>query len=266
MGMTSIAIPTARQATIISAFRGLALPTSYFAGGGFTGAQNTERVSGFDANGNPTTLSRLNFVLANLPGGERKYTTVDFTVTRKEMDNWGGFMSVSLVSAKGNSNSSGNADYQGDLAQFDPRLTFTNGRLEGSVDWLAKAYGYYRWDMGFLMGVTLNANSGYHYTPNSWLSSSRVLQNFPGETGFFAENLGTAMTPMVYQADLRFQYGRNFGKVRGEVYMDVINASNRQEATDLSEGLNIRGAAPLPNTPYQYQAPRRYSFGIRIKY
>ena len=256
MGMSSTATPTSRQASIIAAFRNLKIDSEYFRGGGFTGQQNIDRVAS----------GKLNFVLANLPGGERKYSTLDFTVTRREADNWGGFMSLSLVNAKGNSNSSGNADFQGDLAQFDPRLPYTNGRLEGSVDWLAKAYGYYRWNNGFLVGLTFNANSGYHYTPNSWTASGRVLQNFPGEAGFFAENLGTAMTPMVYQADLRVQYGRNFGKMRGEIYMDVINLTNRQAATDLSEGLNIRAIAPLPNTPYQYQAPRRYSFGIRIKY
>lgn len=256
MGMSSTATPTARQASIIAAFRALRIDFDYFRGGGFTGQQNTSRVAG----------GQLNFVLANLPGAERKYQTLDVTITRREADNWGGFMSMSLVDAHGNSNSSGNADFQGDLAQFDPRLPYTNGRLEGSVDWLAKAYGYYHWNNGFLVGLTFNANSGYHYTPNSWTASTRVLQNFPGEAGFFAENIGTAMTPMVSQFDLRLQYGRNFGKMRGEVYVDAINLLNRQGATDLSEGLNIRGAAPLPNTPYQYQAPRRYNFGIRFKY
>jgi len=207
----------------------------------------------------------LNFVLANLPGGERIYKTLDLTVTRREANHWGGFLSASLVNAKGNSQSSGNADFQGDLAQYDPRLPYTNGRLEGSVDWMAKANAYYRWDMGFMLGMTFNANSGYHYSRGT-SASTRVLQQFPGENGFYGENLGALMTPMFYQMDLRLQYGRNFGKIRGEVYMDVINLTNRQEATDLSEGLNIRGVAPLPDTPYQYQAPRRYNFGVRIKY
>ncbi|MBK8727064.1 MAG: TonB-dependent receptor [Holophagaceae bacterium] len=255
MGLSSSTAPTAAQQSVINAFRGLVIPFSYFAGGGYTGEQNTARLG-----------TSLNFVLANLPGGERKYRTLDLTVTRREADHWGGFMSFSLVNAKGNTQSSGNADFQGDLARFDPRLGYHNGSLEGSVDWLAKAYAYYHWDMGFMVGMTFNANSGYHYTPGSWTASTRVLQNWPGEDGFFAENLGTAMTPMYYQADLRLQYGRNFGKLRGEIYADVINLTNRQEATDLSEGLNIRAIAPRPNTPYQYQAPRRYNFGIRLKF
>ncbi len=256
LGLSSSATPSSAQQAIINRFRGLRIDPGYFAGGGYSGQQNVDRV----ANG------QLNFVLANLPGGERKYRSLDLTVTRREANHWGGFMSVSLVNAKGNSQSSGNADFQGDLAQFDPRLPYTNGRLEGSVDWLAKAYGYYRWDMGLLLGMTLNANSGYHYTSPAFVASTRVLQSFPGAGEFYAEGLGNRMTPMFYQADLRAQYGRNFGKVRGEIYLDVINFTNRQEATDLSEGLNVRGVAPNANTPYQFQAPRRYSFGIRIKY
>jgi len=255
LGLTSSAIPSTTQQSIINGFRNLVIDPSYFAGGGYSGAQNVARVAG----------GQLNFVLANLPGGERTYRTLDLTVTRREANHWGGFLSASLVNAKGNSMSSGNADFQGDLAQYDPRLPYTNGRLEGSVDWLAKANGYYVWDMGLLVGLTFNANSGYHYSRGT-SASTRVLQQFPGANGYFAENLGSLMTPMLYQADLRFQYARNFGKMRGEVYLDVINATNRQEATDLSEGLNIRGVAPLPDTPYQYQAPRRYNFGIRIKY
>jgi hypothetical protein len=256
MGLSSSATPTATQQAIINAFRALVIPFDYFAGGGYTGQQNVNRVLG----------GTLNFVLANLPGGEREYRSIDFTVNRREHNNWGGFMSLSLVDAKGNSQSSGNADFQGDLAQFDPRLPYTNGNIEGSVDWLAKAYGYYRWDMGLLLGMTLNTNSGYHYTSPAFLASGRVLQSWPGENSFFGNQLGNRRTPMVYQADLRVQYGRNFGKIRGEVYLDVLNATNRQAATDLSEGLNVRGIAPRPDTAYAFQAPRRYSFGIRIKY
>lgn len=255
LGLSSVAIPTAPQQAIIDRFRGLAIDPGYFAGGGYTGAQNVARVAG----------GTLNFVLANLPGGERIYKTLDLTITRREANHWGGFFSASLVNAKGNSMSSGNADFQGDLAQYDPRLPYTNGRLEGSVDWMAKANGYYRWDMGLMVGMTYNANSGYHYSRGT-SASTRVLQQFPGQNGFYGENLGALMTPMVQQLDMRVQYGRNFGKIRGEVYVDVINLTNRQEATDLAEGLNIRGVAPLPDTPYQYQAPRRYNFGVRIKY
>lgn len=256
LGLSSSATPSSAQQAIINRFRGLRIDPNYFAGGGFTGAQNVNRVA----------TGQLNFVLANLPGGERKYRSLDLTVTRREANHWGGFASVSLVNAKGNSQSSGNADFQGDLAQFDPRLPYTNGRLEGSVDWLAKAYGYYRWDMGLMVGMAINANSGYHYTSPAFVASTRVLQSFPGAGEFYSEGLGNRMTPMFYQADLRAQYGRNFGKIRGEIYVDVINFTNRQEATDLSEGLNVRAVAPNSNTPYQFQAPRRYNFGIRIKY
>ena len=260
---------------IVNAFRALRIDPSYFAGGGFTGLQNIERVSGRDANNNPTTLSRLNFVLANLPGGERKYKSLDLTFTRREANNWGGFASVSLVDAKGNSYSSGNADYQGDLAIYDPRLPYGKGKLDGSVNWLAKMNGYYHWNMGIVVGATLTANSGYHYTRGA-LGSGRILQSInelggtlPGtvnEANFDQEGFGKYMTPKQYQLDLRVQYGRNFDKIRGEVFLDIVNATNNQNATDLAEGLNVRPGFPIPDMAYNYQLPRRFALGVRIKY
>jgi len=257
---TRTAVPYASLSTqgkrAVDAFRALVIDPNYFAGGGFSGAQNVARVAG----------GTLNFVLANLPGGERKYKSLDLTVTRREANHWGGFVSASFVDAQGNSFSSGNADFQGDLAVYDPRLPYTNGTLDGSVDWLFKSYGYYRWDMGMLVGATLNANSGYHYTRGQ-VGSGRVLQVAPALADFDKEGLGTYKTPTFYQLDIRVQYGKNFNKkVRGEVYLDILNATNRQNATGLSEGLNVRSNAPVPDTPYQYQAPRRFFIGARLKF
>ena len=215
----------------------------------------------------------LNFVLANLPGGERKYKSLDLTFTRREFNNWGGFASVSLVDAKGNSYSSGNADYQGDLAIYDPNLPYAKGKLDGSVNWLAKMNGYYHWEMGLTVGATLTANSGYHYTRGA-VGSGRILQSInesgvPGtvtEATFDQEGFGKYMTPKQYQLDLRVQYGRKFDKIRGEVFLDIVNATNNQNATDLAEGLNVRAGFPIPDTAWQYQLPRRFALGVRIKY
>jgi Carboxypeptidase regulatory-like domain len=248
---------------IVNAFRALAIDPNYFAGGGFTGAQNVARVA----------AGQLNFVLANLPGGERKYKSLDLAVTRRESNHWGGFASFSFVDAKGNSYSSGNADFQGDLAIYDPRLPYTNGKLDGSVDWLGKAYGYYRWDVGILVGGTFVMNSGYHYTRGE-VSSGRVLQSVGNtslqgsvlEGTFDSEQSGNLKTPKAYELDLRVQYGKTFNKIRGEVYLDIINATNNQQSIALSEGLNVRAAAPLPDSTYSYQLPRRFQLGIRIKY
>lgn len=241
---------------IIQAFRNLSMPLGFFAGGGKTGAENLARAQ----------AGTLNFVLANLPGGERKYQSLDLTIRRQEAQHWGGFASLSLVDAKGNSFSSGNADYQGDLAKYDPRLPYTNGHLDGSVDWLFKSNAYYRWDMGLLIGATFNANSGYHYSTSD-LVGTRILQAAPSAEDFDNEMLGKKMTPRFYQVDLRVSYSKDLKKkVKGEVFIDIFNLFDRQNTIGLSEGLNVRPIAPIADTPYSYQLPRTFQLGFRLKF
>ena len=184
---------TSAQKKVVDAFRSLVINPSYFAGGGFTGQQNTARVD----------AGTLNFVLANLPGAFRYYNSFDLTFTRRYKDHWGGFATYSRVRATGNSQSSGNADFQGDLARFDPRLAYNNGSLDGSVDWLAKGYAYYKWDSGFLLGMTYNVLSGYHYS-NSRVFSRRILLSPPSDPALLnTEQMGTNISPRYDTADLQ---------------------------------------------------------------
>lgn len=246
--------------TIIDYWRALVLPESFWATGGRTGAQSLEDYHD----------GKVNFFLGNLPGAYRTFRSLDVTLTRKLENKWGGFVSGTIVSASGNSLSSGNADFQGDLAQYDPRLPFTNGRLEGSPDYLAKGNVYYKWDNGLMVSMTYQMHSGYHYS-DSVLSSGRTLQATPvitsSTTGRFYENqAGRNRTPVVRSMDLRVQYGATFAKkIRGEVYVDVFNAFNTQGPTDLAEGTNVR-AGFAPHAPFRFQAPLAMRIGARLKF
>jgi len=263
MGTTPYASLSTQQKRVVDYFRSLAMPVEYFAGAGYTGAQNLARAQ----------AGQLNFALANLPGGVRKYKTLDFTLTRREANNWGGFASVSLVDGQGNSFSLGNADYQGDVAQWDPRLPYMNGKLDGSVDWLAKFNVFYRWNMGLQVAMNFNANSGYHYSASEKVGT-RVLNSAPADiSDVFREQAGAFKTPNFWQSDIRVQYAWKWNqKLRSEVYLDIINITNRQEATGVSEGLNVRSGttdiynAAEAHTPYAFQAPRRYQVGFRLKF
>ena len=254
---------SSQQKRVVDYFRGLAMPLEYFAGGGYTGAQNLARAD----------AGQLNFALANLPGGVRKYKTLDLTITRRESNHWGGFASVSLVDGQGNSFSLGNADYQGDLAQYDPRLPYMNGKLDGSVDWMAKFNAFYHWDMGLQVAMNFNANSGYHYSASDKVGT-RVLNAAPTDINdVFIEQAGKYRTPNFWQSDVRVQYAWKWNqKLRSEVYLDIINLTNRQEATGISEGLGVRSGtttlynASVAGTPYAFQAPRRYQVGFRLKF
>ncbi len=254
--VTPYASLTAAQKKVVDAFRGLVIDPNYFAGGGFTGQQNVDRVNG----------GTLNFVLANMPGAFRYYNTFDITVTRKFKDHWGGFATYSRVRATGNTQSSGNADFQGDLARFDPRLGYNNGSLDGSVDWLAKGYAYYKWDSGFLLGLTYNVLSGYHYS-NSRVFSTRILLASPSDPALLNTELqGANLSPRYDTADLHASYDFKIGsRLKAAVYADVFNFFNKQTATDLAEGTNVRAGFGA-NEAYAYVPPRRFSLGVRLTF
>ncbi|MBI3130633.1 MAG: TonB-dependent receptor [Acidobacteria bacterium] len=259
------AVPYASLSTqgkaIVDKFRSLVIDPEYFAGGGYTGAQNVARIG-----------SSLNFVLANLPGGHRVFNTFDVTVTRKFKDNWGGFYSFTNVRATGNTQSSGNADYQGDLAQYDPRLAYGNGRLDGSIDWMHKIYAYYRWNNGFQIGATGTMNSGYHYSDGQQVGT-RVLQALPSLANAFSEQAGKNRTPSTKQVDARIQYGRKFGLVKGEVFLDIFNVFNRQTELDIVEGNgltvgNLNGSRRgfQKGEAFTWLAPRSYTVSVKVTF
>ena len=253
------AVPYASLSTqgkaIVDKFRSLMIDPEYFRGGGYTGAQNVARVSG----------GTLNFVLANLPGGHRVYNAFDVTITRKLKDNWGGFYTFGSVRATGNSQSSGNADYQGDLAQYDPRLAYMNGRLDGSIDWQHKVYVYYKWDNGFLLGLTGSWNSGYHYS-DAELIGTRILEKAPALGDAFTEQAGKNRTPEVKSLNARVQYTHSLGKVvKGEVWVDCFNVFNRQTEVDIAEGNGVR-AGYAKGQAFSWLAPRFFTVGVKVTF
>ena len=257
LGSTPYASLSAAGKKAVDRFRALAIDPNYFAGGGYSGAQNVDRVA----------TGKLNFVLANLPGGFRYYNTLDFTVTRKFQDHWGGFATFSRIRATGNSNSSGNADFQGDLARFDPRLGYNNGAVEGSLDWMGKAYAYYKWDSGFLIGATYNVVSGYHYSDGQVLSS-RLLLLAPKDPNLVdTEQLGKNMSPRYDTMDLHLQYDyKLWKKVKGSVSLDVFNFFNRQMTTDVAAAQNFPFSGLSVGQAYAWIPPRRWNAGVKFSF
>lgn len=247
------ASPSAAQQHAIDLYRNLALDPSYFAGGGYTGAQNVARAK----------AGALNYMLANLPGAERTYRSLELTLNRKAVDRWSGFATLSFVNATGNSYSSGDAGRQGDNAQWDERLPYMNGRLAGSISWAFKAYGAYHWDSGLVVGANFLSYSGFAY--------ARGISGGGLEAAPAVDQVDSSRqihwTPRFYQLDVRVSYSRKlFGQVKGEVYADIFNILDRQGATGLSESNNLWSAAPVADSPYQYQAPRNVVVGARITF
>ncbi|MCM2316411.1 MAG: carboxypeptidase-like regulatory domain-containing protein, partial [Thermoanaerobaculia bacterium] len=105
-----------------------------------------------------------NYFVANLVGAKRETWGLDLSLERAFSATWGGSIHYSWKDAKGNSNSDGHTDLQGDFLNLDPRLDYMWGSLPGSVDHQVKLFGSYRTPIRLELGALLYWSSGAHYT------------------------------------------------------------------------------------------------------
>jgi hypothetical protein len=193
------------------------LPYSYF---GFSSA--------------PTT----NYVIGTLAGGKREYTGYEFVVTKYKTTNWFGQVSYTHNKAYGNSNSDGNADFQGDWVALDPRAPNIWGRQAGNIKHQVKAYGSYDFPFGLQASSVFNWNSGSYYTPAD-VVQSRFLPPMGGATtvggvtdtfvlpGF----VGSGKNPSYYTLDARLKYVQKLPVGEAEFFLDVFNILDKQSPT-----------------------------------
>lgn len=248
--------PTCTQATCGvngQAFPGSAfyLPYSYF---------------GFDSRPN------ANYVLGTLAGGERNYTGFEVTLTKYKTDNWNGQASYTYNDADGNTNSDGNADYQGDLVFLDPRAPNVGGPQPGNIEHQFKAYASYDFDFGLQASGVFNWNSGALYTPAAIVGGRYFAPSGPGyvfngvtDTYLLPGNVGSETNPSYYTFDMRFKYVKDLPIGAAEFFLDVFNVLNNQAATSVMPVIAGSGL-------YDYQEannwvqPRRAYLGVRYSF
>jgi hypothetical protein len=221
---------------------------------------------GFDSKPN------ANYVLGTLAGGKRDYTGYEVTLTKYKTDNWMGSLSYTYNDAKGNSNSDGNADYQGDWIALDPRAPNAYGPQPGNIKHLFKAYGSYDFDFGLQVSGVFNWNSGFTYTPAVVVSSRYFAPmatpyEFGGVTDswYLPGGIGSATSPSYYTFDMRFKYTYELPIGEAEFFLDVFNVLNQQSATDemkLLAGDGIYNFGEANN----WVAPRRAYLGVRYSF
>lgn len=214
-----------------------------------------------------------NFVIGTLKGGKRDYNGLEIVLTKYKTDNWMGQLSYTYNDAKGNSNSDGNADFQGDFVAIDPRAPNMYGRQAGNIEHQFKAYGSYDFDFGLEMSGVFNWNSGSFYTPSDVIQSrylpplSDPPYEFNGVTDSYALPgfVGSGKNPSYYTFDMRFKYEMPvaFGDV--ELFLDLFNVLDYQAATQVVANRGGSGQ-------YAYQeannwvAPRRAYLGARFSF
>ncbi|MDN4503667.1 carboxypeptidase regulatory-like domain-containing protein [Alteromonadaceae bacterium BrNp21-10] len=219
------------------------------------------------------TLPNSNYVIGTLAGGERKYQGYELTFNKHRSDNWFMLASITYNDAEGNSNSDGNADFQGDVVWLDPRAPGMNGKQPGNIEWLAKVAGSYYFDNGIEIGAIYNWNSGLRYS-ETWSVSGRHLpirvdsayENGGVESRWVAENSVGAHTADSYGTlDVRVKYTHDFDGYKGEVFLDVFNLLDDQ-AADREQDLLAGDGAYAFGEASRWVDPRRIYLGARISF
>lgn len=216
-----------------------------------------------------------NYVIGTLKGGVRNYKGYEVAWAKQRSNNWQALASYTYNDAKGNTNSDGNADFQGDVTWLDPRAPNMYGDQPGSIKHQIKLAASHFWDMGLEVGGVFNLNSGALYS-RTFAASGRHLPSrvttgnayeFGGTTQrWVADNaVGNYSGPAFATIDARVKYTRKLPVGQGEVFVDIFNILDDQSATaeqDLSAGDGVFTFGESND----FSLPRRFYLGARYSF
>lgn len=214
-----------------------------------------------------------NYVIGTLAGGKRDYEGIEVTFRKLRTDNWNLLASYTYNDAKGNSNSDGNADFQGDWEVLDPRAPNMYGKQPGNIDHQAKVMGTYFFDNGFEIGAVYNWNSGTRYSKTFALYGRHLplMDDVATEVGGWTTNwvsdgvVGADVTPSYGTLDLRVRYVHDFENYKAELFLDIFNALDDQapiRVQDLAAGDGTFAYGEEMN----WVEPRRFYLGARVTF
>ncbi|WP_457934704.1 TonB-dependent receptor [Pseudoalteromonas sp. SCSIO 43210] len=214
-----------------------------------------------------------NYVIGTLAGGKREYTGIEVTFKKLRTDNWFMLASYTNNDAKGNSNSDGNADFQGDWEILDPRAPNMYGKQPGNVEHQFKLLGTYYFDNNIEVGGVYNWNSGTRYSKTQSISGRYLpLQvdtayDFGGyTTNWVADgNVGSEVTPSYGTLDIRVKYTHDFDGYKAEFFLDVFNLLDDQ-ATTVEQSLEKGDGTFAFGQATDWVEPRRFYLGARLSF
>jgi hypothetical protein len=220
---------------------------------------------GYPASGPP---AGANYFLSNLIGAKRDYFGVDFEVS-KRFDN-GSMIAAqySFKDAKGNSQSDGNADLQGDMIEIDPRVPWMWGPTPGTINHKIKLFGTYRTPFGLDIGALFYWASGMRFTESYIFmpGTYNIYLNWP-QNDLWTEmaKTGQGRTPAYYQIDLKFNYGLRVAQnVALDLFLDVYNVTNNQAGIEVCYGHNDGSWDYKEAT--EILLPTRFYAGARVRF
>ncbi|MBC3767784.1 TonB-dependent receptor [Neptunicella marina] len=213
-----------------------------------------------------------NYVIGTLKGGKRDYQGVEVTFSKLRSDNWSLRASYTYNDAKGNTNSDGNADLQGDFYYLDPRAPNMYGKQPGNIEHSARVFGTYYFDNGLEIGAIYNWNSGtlYNRAANVY---SRYLPlretesyDFGGYDGYWIApgNLASEKTPAYGTLDMRVKYNYDFtDDIKAEFFLDIFNVLDDQATIEEEQFVAGSGSFEFGEAK-DWVEPRRLYLGAKL--
>lgn len=222
----------------------------------------------FGYSGNPGT----NYVIGTLVGGKRNYTGFEVTLQKFKSDSWQAAATYTYNSAKGNSNSDGNADFQGDWIALDPRAPNQYGPQPGNIKHQFKAWGSYEFDFGLELSGVFNWNSGALYSRTYSLYGRNLPEMSDGyeygdvfDSWILPDTVGAETGPSYYTLDLRAKYSRPLPVGKLEVFLDVFNILDKQSPTSEMDLVAGNGVYTFGQAN-AWVEPRRAYLGVRYSF
>ena len=216
-----------------------------------------------------------NFVIATLAGGARDYQGLELTFRQRLQADWQALAAYTYGHATGNTNSDSNADFQGDVIWLDPRAPHQRGDQPGSIAHLFKISTSYHWDAGFQIGANWRWNSGT-LASRTFRASARNLpvRVEEGEEFEFAgikrrwlspTSVGTLRNPSYGIVDVRLLYNYRLAGYRLELFADVFNLLDNQDAIRNQDLLAGAGGNAFGDG-IRFTPPRRVFIGARLSF
>ena len=220
-----------------------------------------------------SSAPEFNYVIGTLKGGERKYQGLEVTLQKYKSDNWQGMVSYTYNDAEGNSNSDGNADFQGDWIALDPRAPNQWGPQPGNIEHQFKAFGTYFMDFGLELSGVFNWNSGARYSRTYSLYGRHLpeMTDTPYEVGGVTDTwilpgaVGGETGPAYSTFDVRAKYTHELPVGQLEFSIDVFNVFDQQSAISEQDLITGDGVYAFGEAT-DWVEPRRAYLGVRYSF
>ena len=209
-----------------------------------------------------------NYFLSNLIGAKRDIYGLDFEVSKRWSSGSFAVAQYSFKYAKGNSQSDGNADLQGDFITLDPRNPWMMGPTPGTIPHKIKLFGTYRTPFGLDVGALFYWVSGIVFTESYDFLPGRysIYYNWPlneEETDFV--QTGQEMAPGYYQIDLKLNYTFRLMQTASlQLFCDIYNLTNNQGVLDIQYARNDKSWDY--KQALEILMPMRFYVGARIRF